>query len=241
MCYKVRSINARNLNQQLALPLTFKVVKNRENFLVSKCNELAVKLIENSESWQSRKKINAIPAVLIYGPKACGKTHLSYIFRQYNDCIYLSSLSNNDLELIEKGKIFILDDFAPGLKYPAELMMHFLNQVTYNEGSVLFLSRYSAFDMDWSLDDLNSRIRSLMSCQIKLPDDVLLYSFMVKYAGDKKLVLNDKQIIYILERLDRNFQSIIGFIDKLDNFSLETKKKVSYNSIKNILNNLKNN
>ena len=79
-----------------------------------------------------------------------------------------------------------------------------------------------------------------MSSQIKLPDDVLLYSFMVKYAGDKKLVLNDKQIIYILERLDRNFQSIIGFIDKLDNFSLEMQKKVSYNSIKNILNNLKN-
>ena len=241
MCYKVRSINTRNLNQQLALPLTFKVIKNRENFLVSKCNEIAVKLIENSESWQSRKKINAIPAVLIYGPKACGKTHLSYIFRQYNDCIYLSSLSNSDLELIEKGKIFILDDFAPGLKYPAELVVHFLNQVTYNEGSVLFLSRCSAFDMDWSLDDLNSRIRSLMSCQIKLPDDVLLYSFMVKYAGDKKLVLNDKQIIYVLERLDRNFQSIIGFIDKLDNFSLEMQKKVSYNSIKNILNNLKKN
>ena len=240
MCYKVRSINTRNLDQQLALPLTFKVLKNRENFLVSKCNELAVKLIENSESWQSRKKINAIPAVLIYGPKACGKTHLSYIFRQYNDCVYLSSLSNIDLELIEKGKVFILDDFAPGLKYPAELVMHFLNQVTYNDGSVLFLSRYSAFDMDWSLDDLNSRIRSLMSCQIKLPDDVLLYSFMVKYAGDKKLVLNDKQIIYILERLDRNFKSIIGFIDKLDNFSLEMQKKVSYNSIKNILNNLKN-
>ena len=133
MCYKVRNISTRNLNQQLALPLTFKVLKNRENFLVSKCNELAVKLIENSEAWQSRKKINAIPAILIYGPKACGKTHLSYIFRQYNDCIYLASLSNDDLELIEKGKIFILDDFAPGLKYPAELVMHFLNQVTYNE------------------------------------------------------------------------------------------------------------
>ncbi len=241
MCYKVRSINSKNLDQQLALPLTFKILKNRENFLVSKCNELAVKLIENSETWQRRKKINSIPAVLIYGPKACGKTHLSYIFRQYNDCVYLSCLSNNDLELIEQGQIFILDDFAPGLKYPAELVMHFLNQVTYNEGFVLFLSRYSAFDMDWSLDDLNSRIRSLISCQIKLPDDVLLYSFMVKYAGEKKLVLNDKQIIYILERLDRNFQSIIGFIDKLDNFSLEKKKKVSYNSIRNILNNLKNN
>ena len=79
-----------------------------------------------------------------------------------------------------------------------------------------------------------------MSCQINLPDDVLLYSFMVKYADDKKLVLNDKQIIYILERLDRNFQSIIDFIDKLDNFSLETQKKVGYNSIRNILNNLKN-
>ena len=114
--------------------------------------------------------------------------------------------------------------------------MHFLNRVTYQDGSVLFLSNLSPSNMSWKLDDLNSRIRSLISSKINLPDDVLLYSFMVKYSNDKKLLINDKQLIYILKRLNRNFGSVISVIDKLDIYSLEMKEKISYKIIKTILN-----
>ncbi len=232
---KIRNINEKYINHQLALPLTFKNLKNRENFIISQCNQSAISLIDNFPFWQGEKKINSIPGALIYGPKGCGKTHLSFIFKEYTNSIILSSLSLNDLDLIENGKSFIIDNFVPGLNYSSELVMHFLNQVTYNEGSILFLSRYSAFEMDWKLDDLNSRIRSLMACEIRLPDDLLLYTFMVKYADQKKIILNDKQCFYVLERLERNFESVINFVDRLDVFSLETQKKVSYKSIKYIL------
>ena len=92
--------------------------------------------------------------------------------------------------------------------------------------------------MKWDLDDLNSRIRSIISSEIKLPDDVLLYSFIVKYSNEKKIFINDKKLIYILERLDRNFDSVIKVIDKLDIYSLETKEKITYKNIKIILDNL---
>jgi chromosomal replication initiation ATPase DnaA len=231
MFIKLRNINKNGLNKQLALPLTFKSLKNRENFIISKCNHAAISLIDNTIFWRGNKKINSIPAALIHGPKGSGKTHLSNIFKEYNDAIILSSLKPNDLDLIKKGRNYIIDDFTPNINYPSVLVLHFLNQVTYNEGSILFLSKYSAFEMDWELDDLNSRIRSLIACEIKLPDDMLLYTFMIKYANDKKLILNDKQCLYILERLERSFESVINFINKLDLISLETKKKVSYNSI----------
>ncbi|MDC1023052.1 hypothetical protein OAR00_00705 [Alphaproteobacteria bacterium] len=231
MIIKLRKINKNGLNKQLALPLTFKNLKNRENFIISKCNDAAIGLIDNTIFWRGNKKINSIPAALIYGPKGSGKTHLSNIFKEYNDAIILSSLKPNDLDLIKKGRNFIIDDFIPNINYPSVLVLHFLNQVTYNEGAILFLSKYSAFEMDWELDDLNSRIRSLIACEIKLPDDMLLYTFMIKYANDKKLILNDKQCLYILERLERSFESVINFINKLDLISLETKKKVSYNII----------
>ena len=238
MYIKLRNINKSGFNRQLALPLTFKTLKNRENFIISKCNELAINLIDNTDFWRGKKKINSIPAALIFGPSGCGKTHLSNIFKEYSNSIFLSSLNPNDLELIKKGNNFILDNFEPSINYPPELVMHFLNQVTYNEGSILFLSRYSAFEMNWNLDDLNSRIRSLLACEIKFPDDMLLYTFMIKYADEKKLLLNDNQCIYILERLNRNFESVINFINKLDLISLETKKKVSYKSIKGIFDSL---
>ena len=235
MTSKIRNINKYTFNKQMALPLTFKTIKNRENFIISKCNEEAFNFIENSSFWQNKRKINSIPAAIIFGPKGSGKTHLSHIFKERNRCEYLSSLSSFNLDKIEEGKKFIIDDFIPSEKYPPESVVHFLNRVTYQDGSVLFLSNVSPSKMDWKLDDLNSRIRSLICSEIKLPDDVLLYSFMVKYSNDKKLFINDNQIIYILERLERNFDSVISFIDRLDVYSLETKKKINYKIIKNIL------
>ena len=222
-------------NYQLALPLIFKTLKNRENFLVSECNQSAVKLIDNIDLWKNSKKINSIPAILIHGPPGCGKTHISSIFEQQNDCITLSSIITKDIRLAEKGNNFIIDNFSPGKSFSAEIVMHFLNEVTYNSGSVLFLSRLSAFDMQWELDDLNSRLRSIMSCEIKLPDEILLYSFLVKYADDKKLVLTDKQCIYIIERVERNFETIIKIIDNLDRVSLEIKRKLTFDNLHDVI------
>tara|TARA_B100000242_G_scaffold72369_1_gene46153 strand:+ start:366 stop:1043 length:678 start_codon:yes stop_codon:yes gene_type:complete len=222
----------------MALPLKFKTIKNRENYIVTKCNTKAVKLIENFKFWQNRKKTNSIPGAIIYGPKGSGKTHLSSILKEKIDCVYLTSLSNNCLEQVTEGKNFILDNFVPGKRFPSELVMHFMNQVTYKEGSILFLSRMSPFEMNWDVDDLNSRIRSLISSEIKLPDDVLLYSFIVKYSNEKKLLISDKKLIYILERIDREFESVIKVIDRLDTYCLEINEKVTYRSIKVVLDSL---
>ena len=238
MSHKLRNVDKLAINKQMALPLKFKSIKNRENLLVSKCNIEAVKLIENSEFWRNRKKTNSIPAAIIYGPKGSGKTHLSSILKQKIDCVYLTSLSNNCLEQVTEGKNFILDNFIPGKSFPSELVMHFINQVTNKDGSILLLSRLSPFEMDWDLDDLNSRIRSLLASSIKLPDDVLLYSFIVKYSNDKNLFISDKKLIYILERLDRSFESVIKVINRLDTHTLEVNEKVSYKNIKIILDNL---
>ncbi len=235
------SSRLRNINKQFALPLKFRTIKNRENFLVSKSNQEAVNLIENSSFWKIRNKINSIPGAIIYGPKGSGKTHLSKIFEKKVNATYLTSLKRDCLETVIEGKNFILDDFVPGKKFPSELVMHFINQVTYNKCSVLFLSRLSPFEMNWKLEDLNSRIRSLVSSEIKLPDDILLYSFIVKYSNDKKLILSDKKLIYIVERLGRSFENIIEIIDRLDVHSLEAKKKVTYKNIKIILDELTEN
>lgn len=228
-------MKTKTFNYQLALPLTFKTLKNRENFIVSECNQSAVKLIDNIDLWKNSKRINSIPAILIHGPPGCGKTHISSIFEQQNDCITLSSIITKDIRLAEKGNNFIIDNFSPGKSFSPEIVMHFLNEVTYNSGSVLFLSRLSAFDMQWELDDLNSRLRSIMSCEIKLPDEILLYSFLVKYADDKKLVLTDKQCIYIIERVERNFETIIKIIDNLDRVSLEIKRKLTFDNLHDVI------
>lgn len=235
----MRDIKNKIFNSQLALPLSFKILQNRENFILSESNKSAVKLIEKLKSWQINTNINSIPAALIYGPSGCGKTHLSHIYQQSNNSLFFSSIASQDIRLAEKNKSFILDDFSPGNNYPSETVMHFLNEVKYNSGSVLILSKKSAHEMDWGLPDLNSRLRSLMTCKIELPDDILLYTLLIKYADEKKIILNDKQCVYILDRVERNFETIIKVIDHLDRFSLETKKKITLNMINNIITSIK--
>ena len=235
----MRDIKNKIFNSQLALPLSFKILQNRENFILSESNKSAVKLIEKLKSWQINTNINSIPAALIYGPSGCGKTHLSHIYKQSNNSLFFSSIASQDIRLAEKNKSFILDDFSPGNNYPSETVMHFLNEVKYNSGSVLILSKKSAHEMDWGLPDLNSRLRSLMTCKIELPDDILLYTLLIKYADEKKIILNDKQCVYILDRVERNFETIIKVIDHLDRISLETKKKITFNMINNIITSIK--
>ena len=235
----MRDIKNKIFNSQLALPLSFKSLQNRENFILSESNKSAVKLIENSKSWQINTNINFIPAALIYGPSGCGKTHLSHIYQQSNNSLFFSSITSQDIRLAEQNRSFILDDFSPGNNYPSEIVMHFLNEVKYNSGSVLILSKKSAHEMDWGLPDLNSRLRSLVTCKIELPDDILLYTLLIKYADEKKIILNDKQCIYIVDRVERNFETIIKVIDHLDRFSLETKKKITLNMINNIITSIK--
>ena len=69
-----------------------------------------------------------------------------------------------------------------------------------------------------------------MSCEIKLPDEILLYTILIKYSVIKKLILNDKQCLYIIERIERNFETVISVIDNLDRISLETKKKLTFDN-----------
>ena len=131
---KIRKINKNSLHKQLILPLSFKSLKNRENFIISSSNETAVELIENFNYWQK----NTIPAAIIFGPKGSGKTHLSSIFRDNNNSIYLESLSSFNLDTIKKGNIFVIDNFYPCKFYPTELVMHFFNRVINFDGSIYF-------------------------------------------------------------------------------------------------------
>ena len=62
MSFKIRKINKFSFNKQLILPLSFKSIKNRENFIISSSNDSAVKLVENFNYWQK----NTISAAIIF-------------------------------------------------------------------------------------------------------------------------------------------------------------------------------
>ena len=61
------------MQQQMTLGLPYRQTFDREDFILAPCNIDAVTWMDLQGCWSSH-------AFLIYGPKGCGKTHLSYMF-----------------------------------------------------------------------------------------------------------------------------------------------------------------
>ena len=224
-------------NTQLALPLFFKTENNIDNFIVSDFNVDALNLINkwNITNKNKYKDNNVINARLIFGPQGSGKSHLSSIFQNKTNALILKKITTKDLRGIKKGNNFIIDNLDVNNSISPEMLMHLLNEVTYNSSSLLLFSRCSPFEMDWGLPDLNSRLRSILSAEIKMPSDEILLLLLVKYASDKKMFISDYLSVYIIERIERSYASVINIIDELDLKSREAKKKITLKQVQETL------
>ena len=91
---------SKNINKQLALPLEFVKLKNKDNFLINENNKLALSLIYELKNTNLYKQKYSYPILYIYGPKGSGKTHLGYIFKEIENAEFISKISNSHLSMV---------------------------------------------------------------------------------------------------------------------------------------------
>ena len=226
----------KKLIKQLALPLSFRNVKNHSNFIINKVNEVALSLIDEFKDIKKFKKKFDFPVLILYGPSGSGKTHLAHIYKEITDAKFIKKFSNENLNQAKLGESFIFDDFDKVECLNEDLFIHFFNEILLNLGSLLIITSKSPNEINFSLGDLESRIKSCISTKIELPDDEFLFSILVKELSDKKIFLNDKLCLYIIKRIKRNYKSISHFTEALDIISLEEKRKITLKQIKEVLN-----
>ena len=93
-------------NNQFSLNLQNKLIHEKNNFLVSKCNKKAFDLIERWPNWESRK-------LIIIGQKGAGKTHLSKIWKKKAKAVSVNiknyKKKSYDI-LFRKKKNFVIED-----------------------------------------------------------------------------------------------------------------------------------
>ena len=77
MIYKI------NKNIQLSFDLKKRKIYEKNDFLVSKSNKEAYKLINRWPNWSSRK-------IIIFGDSGTGKTHLSKIWQKKTSAVTLN-------------------------------------------------------------------------------------------------------------------------------------------------------
>tara|TARA_Y100000022_G_scaffold135252_1_gene117472 strand:+ start:360 stop:1064 length:705 start_codon:yes stop_codon:yes gene_type:complete len=222
--------------KQLALPLSFRNVKNHSNFILNKVNQVALSLIDEFKDIKKFKKRFNFPILLLYGPRGSGKTHLAHIYKEITEAKFIKNLDDLNLNEAKLGKSFIFDDFDKVENLDENLFFHFFNEIVLNSGSLLIITSIPPHEINFSISDLSSRIRSCISTKIELPDDEFLFSVLAKELSDKKIFINDKMSLYVIKRIKRNYESISLFSKTLDKMSLEQKKKITFNQIKEVLN-----
>ncbi len=213
---------------QLLLDFDHKIEFNEHDYYVSKSNYFAFNLIQNWTKWE-KKILN------ISGDTFSGKTHLAKIFQNKSKALYLSHKDVNE-EIFKKIKLnecIIIDDFE---KIKNENLLYTLFNLIYHDNKyLLILSNKSISDIDYSLDDLNSRAKNCIFAKIENPDDDLIFAIIVKSFSDRQIKLEKKFLEYIIKRIERSYGKIYEFIYKVDELSLKKKKPVNLKTIKEIL------
>ena len=97
-------------------------------------------------------------------------------------------------------------------------------------------SRKPISEIKIQLEDLKSRLNSILEAKINQPDDELVRLLLIKIFNDKQLKVNPAVINYLLRRIDRSYESINNFVKKIDEFSLEKGRKITVNLVSGFFN-----
>ena len=216
---------------QLVFKFPFKTKYYEQDYYVSSNNFSAYRLIESWPNWPS-KWVN------IFGPKGCGKTHLSNILKKKINLIHIMDAKKVDNETIskfEKLDCLIIDNYEKNID--EKMFYSLLNQSKQSESYLLVNSTLPLGNIKFDLKDLRSRTESFINLGIELPTDDLLRVIISKSFSDKQIEITPKISEYIIKNIERSYEKVFKFIKEIDDLSLSSGKSININLIKKVLNN----
>ena len=199
-----------------------------QDFYVSKSNEFAFKLLNSWPKWE-KNFVNLI------GEKFSGKTHLINIFLEKFKGIKIEADEINN-EFFKKIKVFeniIIENLND--KIDENLLFTLLNIIDQDNKYIILTSKNPIVDYSFKLNDLNSRSKNFLLCNIEKPEDDLMFALILKNLSDRQISIDKKLIDFIIKRIDRSYGKIFDFIYKIDKISLKRKKPIDFKIIKEAL------
>ena len=199
-----------------------------QDFYVSKSNEFAFKLLNSWPNWE-KNFVNLI------GEKFSGKTHLINIFLEKFKGIKIEA-NEIDNEFLKKIKVFeniIIENLND--KIDENLLFTLLNIIDQDNKYIILTSKNPIVDYSFKLNDLNSRSKNFLLCNIEKPEDDLMFALILKNLSDRQISIDKKLVDFIIKRIDRSYGKIFDFIYKIDKISLKRKKPIDFKIIKEAL------
>lgn len=209
------------MSQQLAFDLPHRPALEADDFLVSDCNALAVRLIDCWPDWPH-------PVHCLVGPSGAGKSHLANVWRLKSQAALLpvGGLAAADIAAMPALAAVLVEDIDHG-PIPETALFHFLNVCAEQRLTALFTARTPPAAWPATLPDLASRLRSLPVVGIGEPDDALLRAVLLKQFADRQLDVEPRVIEYLAARMDRSMAVAQVLVAALDREALATGRPIT--------------
>ncbi len=207
---------------QLPLELPHRPAFGREDFLVAAPNRAAVAWIDRWPDWPS-------PALAIFGPAGCGKTHLAHVWGGRAGAAVLDpALAAEPPRLLGHARAAVLDLGAADLAEEAVLpLLHVYNLLAEAGGHLLLLARTPPAEWPIGLADLRSRLAAAPAVAVAAPDDELLAAVLVKLFADRQLRVGVEVVEYLVARMERSFAAARALVEALDRAALARRHRVT--------------
>ncbi len=208
------------MTAQLSLALPHRPALGRSDFLVAPCGEMAVAWLDRWPDWPA-------PALTLYGPAGCGKTHMAQVWRARSGALALDprALTTAGLATLPAAaRAVVLDDAEEAAEEP---LLHLYNVLAERGGHLLLVSRQPPARRRIALPDLRSRLVACPSVAVLPPDEALMGALLVKLFADRQLAVGEEVITYLLQRLERSFAAAQEAVAWLDEASLAEHRPIT--------------
>jgi chromosomal replication initiation ATPase DnaA len=218
--------------EQLPLAFTHDPASGREDLLISDPLSAAVAIVDSWPDWPS-------PVVILAGPIGSGKSHLASIWKERSGAVAIHPKTGSGAAVDAANGPVIFEDVDRQGFDDVELF-HVINSVRENGTYLLMTSRL--WPMSWSveLSDLRSRLKAATVVEIGEPDEELLSQVIVKLFADRQLYIDDKLVLYIVNRMERSLNAAQTIVDRLDRLALARGTRITRGLVAEVLNELGN-
>ncbi len=183
-----------------------------------------------------------VPYFYVWGAKGVGKTHVLQASCHLARSMYISLQERDILPLnifngFENLDLLCLDDIESAMGDPVweEALFHCYNRARDYQVKIVVASSMPAKLLDCRLPDLQSRLLSGLSFEMKPLSDSDLFSALLMRAKNRGIFLAEEVVQFLLRHYPRNMHDLYAILDKLDQASLSKKRKITIPFVKQVL------
>ena len=215
--------------QQEILDFENKISYSDSDYIIDDSNAEAYNYLNNFPNWE-------VKLVNLVGSAKSGKTHLLKILEKKNNFYFISSvedLKKKYEEILNYEKVCINN-----LSVDEDVLFSIINNSIINKKFLVISSLIPLTQMEFKIKDLKSRIKQFFILNIKNPTDKLVYSILLKFFSDNQIKIKSELLDFIVKKINRSYEDIFLFSNKIINESLKQKRKIDFKLINSVIDSL---